>query len=75
MTKDLSHLDALLGRLARERGRLENATNAREADFRRREIASCEKEIAAEYKFLGIEPLTLDEIMMSDDDLLSELGL
>ena len=70
---DLSHLDALQSRLGREKNRLANATNAKEKAFRAREIVSCEKEIAAEYKFLGILPLTLDEILMSDDELLAAL--
>lgn len=77
MTKemDFSHLDALQARLGREKDRLASATTANEIAFRQREIAACEREIAGEYKFLGIEPLTLDEIMMSDDELLAELGL
>lgn len=73
MTRDLSHLDALAGRLAREEQRLAVAKNANEQAFRAREIAACKKEIAAEYKFLGIEPLSLEDIL-SDDDLLRELG-
>lgn len=71
--KDFSHLDALQARLMREKVRLNAAKNDHEKAFREREIASCEKEIAAEYKFLGIEPLSLDEILMSDDELLAEL--
>jgi len=70
---DLSHLDALRARLAREQERLAAAQYEMERAFRRREIAACEKEIAAEYKFLGVEPLTLDDIL-SDDDLLKVLG-
>lgn len=70
--KDFSHLDALQARLEREKARLNAAKNDHERAFREREIASCEKEIAAEYEFLGIEPLSLDEIM-SDDELLAEL--
>jgi hypothetical protein len=68
---DLSHLDALQGRLGRDIARLALATNDNERSFRIRDIAACEKEIAAEYKFLGIEPLTLDDILMSDDELLA----
>lgn len=74
-TKDFSHLDALMDRLLREKGRLADAKTAKEVAFREREIKACEKEIAGEYKFLGIAPLTLDEILMSDDELLAELGL
>lgn len=70
---DFSHLDALQSRLAREQGRLANAKNENERSFRIREIASCEREIADEYKFLGIEPVSLDDIIMSDDELLREL--
>ena len=71
---DFSHLDALQSRLGREKARLASAKNENERNFRLREIASCEKEIANEYKFLGIEPLTMEEIMMSDDELLAALA-
>ena len=74
MKMDLSHLDALQARLGREKVRLADAKTAKEVAFRQREIAACEREIVGEYKFLGIEPLSLDEILMSDDDLLAELG-
>ena len=70
---DLSHLDALLSRLTREQGRLDIAKTENEKSFRQREIASCSKEIEAEYKFLGIPLLTLEEIMMTDDELLEAL--
>ena len=33
---------------------------------------SREKELAAEYKFIGIVPVTIDDLM-NDDDLLAEL--
>ena len=71
---DFSHLDALQARLRREIERRDAATNDNARDFRIREITSCEKEIANEYKFLGIEPLSLDDILMSDDELLAELS-
>lgn len=70
---DFSHLDALSDRLAREQDRLAKATTENERAFREREIAACKREIDGEYRFLGIEPLTLDEILMSDDELLREL--
>lgn len=70
---DFSHLDALQGRLYREGMRLAAAKTLTETNFRLREIAACEKEIAAEYKFLGIAPPSLDDILMSDDELLAEL--
>jgi hypothetical protein len=71
---DLSHLDALTSRLSREQSRLASAKTENEKNFRTREILACEKEIAAEYKFLGITPLSLDEILMSDDELLAALS-
>jgi hypothetical protein len=67
---DLSHLDALQARLAREQDRLMKATTENEINFRNREIIACRKEIAAEHKFLGIP--TLDEIL-SDDELMEAL--
>lgn len=73
MSTDFSHLDALQARLRRETERRDAATNDNERAFRIREITACEKEIAAEYKFLGIEPVSLDDIIMSDDELLREL--
>ena len=69
---DFSHLNALQDRLFREQSRLAAATNANERAFREREIASCEREIAGEYKYLGIEPVALDDI--SDDELLAALA-
>lgn len=71
---DLSHLEALQSRLGREKARYASATNANERAFRAREIASCENEITNEYKFLGIPPLTLADLLISDDELLRELG-
>ena len=70
---DLSHLDALRSRLTRETDRFNAAANPNERSFRQREMVACEKEIAAEYKFLGVAPLTVAEILMSDDELLAEL--
>lgn len=63
---DFSHLDALFARLSREKGRLAEATTRSEIEFRQREIVACEKEIAGEYKFLGIKQMTLDEILADD---------
>lgn len=74
MTKDLSHLEALQSRLGREKVRLASAKNENERLFRAREITACEKEIAAEYKFLGVAPLTMADLLLSDDELLRELG-
>lgn len=71
---DFSHLDALQARLRREQDRLAAATKPADIAYRQREIVACEKEIASEYRFLGIEPMSLDEIMMSDDELLAALS-
>jgi len=70
---DFSHLDALQSRLRREQDRLARAKTENEKSFRIREIDACEREIANEYKFLGIELVSLDDLMMSDDELLAEL--
>ena len=72
--KDLSHLDAIQSRIGREKARMAAATSENERAFRAREIKAAEKELAAEYKFLGIAPLSLDEILLSDDELLAELS-
>jgi hypothetical protein len=69
--RDLSHLDALTGRLAREKARLASATTENERRFRAVWVAQCEKEIAAEYKFLGIEPVVPTEL--SNDELAAML--
>lgn len=64
-----AHLTALQESLSREQTRLANATNQNERDFRMQRIAMVEKEIAGEYKFLGMEKIAV----MSDDELLAEL--
>jgi hypothetical protein len=71
---DFSHLDSLQGRLRRENDRLATAKTLTEQNFRLQQIASCEREIANEYKFLGIEPVSIDDILLSDDELLRELS-
>ena len=70
---DTSHLNALELRLSHERVRLANARTPGESAMRAVWIAGIEREIAAEYKFLGITPLSLDDILMSDDELLAQL--
>jgi hypothetical protein len=64
------HLAALHQRLAHECARLAAAKSDGERQTRETWIAGIEKEIAAEYRFLGIE--TADEDM-SDDELLAAL--
>lgn len=68
---DFTHLDAIQLRLSHERGYLANAKSEREREMRRVWVAGIEKELEAEYRFLGIEPVALADI--SDDDLLAEL--
>ena len=65
-----AHLTALQESLSREQVRLAEAKNKNERDFRTQRIAMVEKEIAGEYKFLGMEQIAA----MSDDELLAELA-
>lgn len=69
---DLSHLNAIQDRLHRETMRFMAATNEGERQFRYSQAMQAEKELAAEYRFLGIEPAEV--FTGSDDDLLAELG-
>lgn len=65
-TEMTDHLTALSRRLGNEKAALAVAKGAQEIALRTVWIAQIEKEIASEYAFLGIEP-------MSDDELLAEL--
>jgi hypothetical protein len=67
---DYSHLIALQTGLAHERERLANARSEKERALRTVWVAQYENEIAAEEKFLGLEPVDAD---LSDADLLAEL--
>ena len=71
---DFSHLNALEFRLHNERQRLAASRTEKERAMRTVWVAGIEREIAAEYAFLGLEPApaSLDEI--TDDELLRELG-
>ena len=69
---DLSHLDALRTRLTHERGYLASAKSDRERRLRTVWICQVEREIAAEHRHLGVDPVP--ELALSDDDLLAELG-
>lgn len=71
---DMSHLYAIQDRLFHERARVVEAKTDADREWRLHNVAMIEREEAAEYKFLGIEPMTLDEIMMSDDELLAALA-
>lgn len=64
---DTSHLDAILGRLTRERQRLAEAATERGRSFHELQVSQAEKELAAEYEFLGISP------PQSDTDILAAL--
>lgn len=66
-SRDTSHLDAIIERLTRERQRLDEATTDQDRAFRQRQIAQAERELAAEYEFLGINP------PQSDADILAAL--
>jgi hypothetical protein len=77
MEDQLSHHRAIKARLNREKNRLFHATTENERMFREHEVKMAQKELDGEIKFLykrGINiPQSLDEIMMSDDELLAEL--
>ena len=66
------HLSALRLRLAKERRRLADATSPIEANIRGIWVAQCEREVAAELKFLGLP--ADDTADMSADELFRELG-
>lgn len=69
---DLTHLNALTASLAREEARLASAKTQKERGLRGVWVSQTKKEIAAEYKFLGIDPVVTCDL--SDDELLAELG-
>ena len=65
-----SHLDALELRLSNTTRRAASC-KPHQSTFWSTEIAQIKKEIASEYKFLGIVPAVVSD--MSDDELLSQL--
>lgn len=71
--RDTSHLVALHESLSRERSRLESSTTQKERDFRTHCISVKQREIDAEYEFLGMTPGS-ELAKISDDDLLAELA-
>jgi hypothetical protein len=73
MAVDTSHLVAIQQRLSNERMRLEKTTG-KEAVARRVTVQGIERELEGEFKFLGINP-TIDDEQMTDDGLLTALGL
>lgn len=71
---DRSHLHAIELRLSHERERLLRARSDTERRHRAVWVASVERELAAERRFLGlapIDPAALDAL--TDDDLLAAL--
>lgn len=70
---DLSHLKAIDQRLNLHREYLASEKTDQARAWRQQQIAMIEKERASELKFLGIPDLSLDDILMSDDELLAEL--
>ncbi len=74
---DFSHLDAIYRRASDEQARLASATNPKEIALRTVWVAGIEKERVAELRFLGLEAdprlVALIDILMSDDELLTEL--
>ena len=69
---DFTHLDALQLGLSRERARLAQAKSIQEFTLRTVWVAQYEREIAAEYAFLGIDSNA--ECDLSDDELFAELS-
>lgn len=66
------HLRTLRVRLSKERNRLAESTSPTEANIRSIWVAQCEREVAAELKFLGLPDD--DTAGMSADELFRELG-
>lgn len=73
MTRDTSHLQALIARLASERGRLEAAASECEIAQRTVWVRQCEKEINGEERFLGVEETDFSAPPMTDADLMAAL--
>lgn len=65
----MDHLSALQLRLSNERIRLNQATNKGEIELRSVWVKQLEKEVQGEFEFLN------QHNVMSDDELLKELGL
>lgn len=71
---DLSHLNALQTSLSHENARVEAAKTEKERAWRLHNVMMITREIEAEHKFLGISPLSLEDILMTDDELLAALA-
>jgi len=68
---DTSHLVAIHERLHRERERLRNAKTPREYELRAVWVQQAEKELEAEYMFLGMDSTPID---MTDNELMEALS-
>lgn len=77
MTYNTDHYEALMIRLSNEKARLASCTKPKEIELRKVWVAGIEKEIANEVEFLkskGIEVYaSIDDLFMSDDELMNEL--
>lgn len=77
MTYNTDHYAALMNRLSNEKSRLAACTKPKEIELRKVWVAGIEKEIANEVEFLkskGIEVYaSIDDLFMSDDELMNEL--
>jgi hypothetical protein len=72
--QDTSHLVVLQERLSRERARLAEAKTEKQKAFHQVKVAQAEREIEGEMKFLGMD-MNAAQVVISDDDLLAELGI
>lgn len=68
---NFTHLDALYLGLSHEKTRLAAAKTDNERELRQVWVAGIEKQIADEYKFLGLG--LPEECDLTDDELLAEL--
>lgn len=66
----MSHLDVLELRLSHERCRLAGSKTTAEQSLRKAWITQIEREIAAEYHFLGMSQA---ELVLADEELLAAL--
>lgn len=73
MIDPFSHLDAIDGRIAREKARLSEAQTESERGYRQREIAYAQKERADEIALLAKQGFTPLDDLISDDELLAAL--
>lgn len=77
MTYNTEHYEALMNRLSNEKARLAACTKPKEIELRKVWVAGIEKEIASEVEFLKSKDIevyaSIDDLFMSDDELMNEL--